>query len=142
MPASTGELARPTLRVRGFLGRSEVIHITGGRAVEQTVGKHLSESSREAEERLCDFGCRPRERVRFFGEVDASAASMRRVIQRIAGRFGLYAFCYEAGPDRLWSLSADPFVWPQMHRRRSVADPEEARRPGGDEPRDALSLAG
>ncbi|RWC23248.1 MAG: IS110 family transposase, partial [Mesorhizobium sp.] len=36
--------------------------------------------------------------VRFFGEVDVSDESMRRVIQRIATRFDRVHFCYEAGP--------------------------------------------
>lgn len=36
--------------------------------------------------------------VRLFGEVDASATSMRRVIGRIASRFDHVHFCYEAGP--------------------------------------------
>lgn len=36
--------------------------------------------------------------VRFFGEVDTSDQSMRRIIQRIAGRFDRVHFCYEAGP--------------------------------------------
>ncbi|MGB3386700.1 MAG: hypothetical protein WBA88_01825 [Pseudaminobacter sp.] len=36
--------------------------------------------------------------VRFFGEVDASATSMRRVIQRIAAKFDRVYFClYEEG---------------------------------------------
>ncbi|WP_036260261.1 IS110 family transposase [Mesorhizobium sp. WSM3224] len=36
--------------------------------------------------------------VRFFGEVDASDMSMRRVVQRIAAKFDRVYFCYEAGP--------------------------------------------
>lgn len=36
--------------------------------------------------------------VRFFGEVDASDTSMRRVVQRIAAKFHRVYFCYEAGP--------------------------------------------
>ncbi|GEC59390.1 hypothetical protein ABIF38_002961 [Bradyrhizobium japonicum] len=36
--------------------------------------------------------------VRFIGEVDASATAMRRVVERIASRFGGVHFCYEAGP--------------------------------------------
>ncbi|MBB3452799.1 transposase [Rhizobium sp. BK313] len=36
--------------------------------------------------------------VRYFGEVEASDASMRRVIQRIAAKFDRVHFCYEAGP--------------------------------------------
>lgn len=36
--------------------------------------------------------------VRFFGEVDASATNMRRVLERIANRIDRVHFCYEAGP--------------------------------------------
>jgi transposase len=36
--------------------------------------------------------------VRFWGEVDASDTSMRRIIQRIAAKFNRVHFCYEAGP--------------------------------------------
>jgi transposase len=36
--------------------------------------------------------------VRYFGEVEASDASMRRIIQRIAAKFDRVHFCYEAGP--------------------------------------------
>lgn len=35
--------------------------------------------------------------VRYFGEVDASDTSMRRVIQRIAAKFDRIHLCYEAG---------------------------------------------
>ncbi|TJV90163.1 MAG: IS110 family transposase [Mesorhizobium sp.] len=98
MSASADEVARPTLRVRGLLGRAEPILTTGGRAVadyrEAFVGIDIAklknaiaiaEAGREGE-------------VRFFGEVDASATSMRRVIGRIASRFDYVHFCYEAGP--------------------------------------------
>lgn len=36
--------------------------------------------------------------VRFWGEVDASDASMRHIIQRITAKFDRVHFCYEAGP--------------------------------------------
>ncbi|MBC2651616.1 IS110 family RNA-guided transposase [Novosphingobium aerophilum] len=36
--------------------------------------------------------------VRYFGEVDASPDTMRRVVQRIADKHGRAHFCYEAGP--------------------------------------------
>ncbi len=36
--------------------------------------------------------------IRYFGEVEASDVSMRRVIQRIAAKFDHVHFCYEAGP--------------------------------------------
>lgn len=91
-------VARPTLRVRGLLGRAEPILITGERAVADykeafggiDVAKlrnaiAIADSGREGE-------------VRFFGEVDASDESMCRTIQRIATRFDHVHFCCEAGP--------------------------------------------
>lgn len=36
--------------------------------------------------------------IRYFGEVEASDAGMRRAIHRIAARFERVCFCYEAGP--------------------------------------------
>jgi transposase len=36
--------------------------------------------------------------VRFLGEVDASAESMRRFVQRLVGKHSKVHFCYEAGP--------------------------------------------
>ena len=100
MSSSAGsiEVARPTLGVRGLLGLAEPILITGGRAVadyrEAFVGIDVAKLRNAIA--VADAG---REgEVRFFGEVDASAASMRRVIQRIADRFDRVHFCYEAGP--------------------------------------------
>lgn len=91
-------VARPTLDFRGLLGQTEPILITGGRAVadyrEAFVGIDVAklknaisvaESGRDGE-------------VRYFGEVEATDASMRRVIQRITAKFDRVHFCYEAGP--------------------------------------------
>jgi transposase len=36
--------------------------------------------------------------VRYLGEVDASLSSMRRVVAKLADRYGRLHFCYEAGP--------------------------------------------
>src|SRR4051812_46278755 len=36
--------------------------------------------------------------VRFYGEVDASAESMRRLAAKLAGKHERLHFCYEAGP--------------------------------------------
>ena len=36
--------------------------------------------------------------VRFHGEVDASAESMRRLAAKLAGKYERLHFCYEAGP--------------------------------------------
>lgn len=87
MSASTNEVARPTLRVRGLLGRAEPILITGGRAVadyrEAFVGIDVAKL-RNAVRLLTQAG---RGEVRFFGEVDASATNMRRLLGRIANRF-------------------------------------------------------
>jgi transposase len=36
--------------------------------------------------------------VRYLGEVDASPEGMRKVVAKLAGKFGKLSFCYEAGP--------------------------------------------
>jgi len=36
--------------------------------------------------------------VRYLGTFDATPASMRRLVARLAGKFGRLHFCYEAGP--------------------------------------------
>jgi hypothetical protein len=72
-----------------LLGQAEPILITGGRAVadykEAFVGIDVTKL-RNAVVAIADAG---REgEVRFFGEVDASDESMRRVIRRITTKFG------------------------------------------------------
>lgn len=141
MSASAGEVARPTLRVRGLLGRAEPILITGGRAVayyrEAFIGIDvaklrnaiaIADSGREGE-------------VRFFGEIDASDQSMRRVIQRIAGRFDRVHFCYEAGPT---GYGLYRLIRSLGHECTVVAPSLIPRKPGDrvkTNRRDALALA-
>jgi transposase len=76
---------------------AELILIPGGRAVadyrEAFVGIDVAKLKNAIA--IADAG-RGRE-VRFFGEVDVSAISMRWVIERIAGRFDRVHFCSEAG---------------------------------------------
>jgi transposase len=141
MSASVGEVARPTLRVRGLLGRAEPILITGGRAVadyrEAFVGIDvaklrnaiaIADSGREGE-------------VRFFGEVDALNTSMRRVIQRIATKFDRVHFCYEAGPT---GYGLYRLIRSLGHECMVVAPSLIPRKPGDrvkTNRRDALALA-
>ncbi|MES0173952.1 IS110 family transposase [Mesorhizobium sp. M0006] len=141
MSASVDEVARPTLRVRGLLGRAEPILITGGRAVadyrEAFVGIDvaklrnaiaIADSGREGE-------------VRFFGEVDASNTSMRRVIQRIATKFDRVHFCYEAGPT---GYGLYRLIRSLGHECMVVAPSLIPRKPGDrvkTNRRDALALA-
>jgi hypothetical protein len=46
--------------------------------------------------------------VRFYGEVDASAESMRRLAAKLAGKYERLHFCYEAGPTGRSSGSRPP----------------------------------
>lgn len=79
--------------------------------------------------------------VRFFGEVDASDTSMRRVIQRTAAKFDRIHFCYEAGPTGygLYRLIRS------LGHECTVVAPSLIPRKRGDRVktnrRDALSLA-
>lgn len=141
MSVFLAEVARPTLVFRGLLGQAEPIRNTGGRAVadyrEAFVGIDVAklknaiavaESGREGE-------------VRFWGEVDASDTSMRRIIQRIAAKFDRVHFCYEAGPT---GYGLHRLIQSLGHECVVVAPSLIPRRPGDrvkTNRRDALALA-
>ncbi|MCA0022882.1 MULTISPECIES: IS110 family transposase [unclassified Mesorhizobium] len=79
--------------------------------------------------------------VRFFGEVDASDTSMRRVIQRIAAKFDRIHLCYEAGPT---GYGLYRLIRSLGHECTVVAPSLIPRKPGDrvkTNRRDALSLA-
>ena len=79
--------------------------------------------------------------VRFFGEVDASGASMRRVIQRIAAKLDRVHFCYEAGPT---GYGLYRLVRSLGHECTVVAPSLVPRKPGDrvkTNRRDAVALA-
>lgn len=98
MSASAGEVACPTLRVRELLGRTEPILATGGRAVADYREAFVGIDIAKLKNAIAVAEAGRQGEVRSFGEVDASAAGMRRIVQRIAGRFDRVHFCYEAGP--------------------------------------------
>jgi transposase len=124
-----------------LLGQAEPILITGGRAMadyrEAFIGIDvaklrnaiaIADSGREGE-------------VRFFGEVDASVTSMRRVIQRIAAKFDRVHFCYEAGPT---GYGLYRLIRSLGHECMVVAPSLIPRKPGDrvkTNRRDALALA-
>ena len=79
--------------------------------------------------------------VRFFGEVDASDTSMRRVIQRIKAKFDQVHFCYEAGPT---GYGLYRLIRSLGHECIVVAPSLIPRKPGDrvkTNRRDAISLA-
>ncbi|TIT19323.1 MAG: IS110 family transposase, partial [Mesorhizobium sp.] len=79
--------------------------------------------------------------VRFFGEVDASVTSMRRVIGRIASRFDYVHFCIEAGPT---GYGLYRLIRSLGHECTVVAPSLIPRKPGDrvkTNRRDAISLA-
>lgn len=81
MSVFDGEVARPTLCVRGLLGQAEQILTTGGRAMqdyrEAFVGIDVAKLKNAV---AVAEGGRNGE-LRYFGEVESSEASMRRAIQ-------------------------------------------------------------
>ncbi|ABE63804.1 transposase IS116/IS110/IS902 [Nitrobacter hamburgensis X14] len=141
MSVFDGEVARPTLRVRGLLGQAEPILTTGGRAVqdyrEAFVGIDVAKLKNAVA--VADGGRNGE--IRYFGEVESSDASMRRAIQRIASRFDHVYFCYEAGPTGyglyrlIRSLGYDCLVVAPSLIPRKPGDRVKTNR------RDSLSLA-
>jgi transposase len=124
-----------------LLGLAEPILIAGGRAVadyrEAFVGIDVAKLRNAIA--IADAG-RDGE-VRFFGEVDAAASSMRQVIRRIATKSDRAHFCYEAGPTGygLYRLIRS------LGHECSVVAPSLIPRKAGDRVktnrRDAVSLA-
>lgn len=79
--------------------------------------------------------------IRFFGEVEASVESMRRVIQRISAKFDRVHFCYEAGPT---GYGLYRLIRSLGHECTVVAPSLIPRKPGDrvkTNRRDAVSLA-
>jgi transposase len=76
-----GEVARPTLRIRGLLGQAEPILTAGGRAMGDDTEIFVGLTSRRFAIIAIADGERGGE-VRFLGEVDSSEESMRRVVKR------------------------------------------------------------
>lgn len=79
--------------------------------------------------------------VRYFGEVDASAENMRRIVKRIVDKYDRVHFCYEAGPTGyglyrlITSLGHDCTVVAPSLIPRKPGDHVKTNR------RDALTLA-
>ena len=79
--------------------------------------------------------------VRYLGEVDASAESMRRIVKRLAGRHERVHFCYEAGPT---GYGLHRLITELGHSCMVVAPSLIPRKPGDrvkTNRRDALALA-
>lgn len=79
--------------------------------------------------------------VRFFGEVEASDESMRRIVQRISAKFDRVHFCYEAGPT---GYGLYRLIRSLGHECTVVAPSLIPRKPGDrvkTNRRDAVSLA-
>ena len=79
--------------------------------------------------------------VRYFGEVDASAENMGRVVKRIANEYERVRFCYEAGPT---GYGLYRLIRGLGHECTVVAPSLIPRKPGDrvkTNRRDALSLA-
>lgn len=79
--------------------------------------------------------------VRYLGEVDASAESMRRLVQRLAARHARVHFCYEAGPT---GYGLHRLITDLGHSCIVVAPSLIPRKPGDrvkTNRRDALALA-
>jgi transposase len=65
--------------------------------------------------------------VRYLGEVDASVASMTRIVQRLAEKYDRVQFCYEAGPT---GYGLHRLITTLGHRCMVVAPSLIPRRPG------------
>ena len=61
--------------------------------------------------------------VRNLGEVDASDVATRKLIAKLAARYGSLTFSYEAGPTGYGLYRLIESSWSHMYRCGAVADP-------------------
>src|SRR5271157_3632212 len=79
--------------------------------------------------------------ARFFGEIEASEASVTKLVRRLSAKHGKLTFCYEAGPT---GYGLYRLIGELGHECRVVAPSLIPRKPGDrvkTNRRDALSLA-
>jgi transposase len=124
-----------------LLGQAEPILNAGGRAVEDYREAFVGIDAAKARNAIAVAEGGRDGDVRYFGEVDASAENMRRVVKRIAGKYDHVHFCYEAGPTG-YGLHR---LITSMGQQCTVVAPSLIPRKPGDRVktnrRDALTLA-
>src|SRR3954447_24749841 len=91
------EVARPTLRERGLLGRAEPILIAGGRAVGYSTEVFVGIDVAKARNAVAIADGERGGEIRYLGEVDASEESMRRLVKRIGTQHGRVLFATRPG---------------------------------------------
>jgi transposase len=136
-----GEVARPTLRIRGLLGQAEPILTAGGRAMGDDTEIFVGIDVAKVRNAIAIADGERGGEVRFLGEVDSSEESMRRVVKRIAAKHRCVQFCYEAGPT---GYGLHRLITSLGHSCIVVAPSLVPRRPGDQvktNRRDAISLA-
>src|SRR4249919_4245923 len=139
--SACGEVARPTLRIRGLLGQAEPILTAGGRAMGDVIDIFVGIDVAKVRNAIAIADGERGGEVRFLGEVDASEEGMRRVVKRIAAKHSRVQFCYEAGPT---GYGLHRLITSLGHSCIVVAPSLVPRRPGDQvktNRRDAISLA-
>jgi hypothetical protein len=124
-----------------LLGRAEPILIAGGRAVQDYREAFVGIDAAKARNAIAVAEGGRNGEVRYFGEVDASAENMRRIVKRIADKYDRVHFCYEAGPT---GYGLHRLVISLGHECTVVAPSLIPRKPGDrvkTNRRDALTLA-
>ena len=86
------------MRIRGLLGQAEPILIAGGRAMGDNTAIFVGIDVAKLRNAIAIADGERGGEVRFHGEVDATEASMRRIVKRMAAKHSAIQFCYEAGP--------------------------------------------
>ena len=64
--------------------------------------------------------------VRFYGEIDSDAASVRRFVRKLERPGARLRFCYEAGPTGYGFGAIDRGARPRLCRDRPILDPAPA----------------
>jgi transposase len=124
-----------------LLGQAEPILIAGGRAMGDNTAIFVGIDVAKLRNAIAIADGERGGEVRFLGEVDATEASMRRIVKRMAAKHSAIQFCYEAGPT---GYGLHRLITSLGHSCIVVAPSLVPRRPGDQvktNRRDAISLA-
>src|SRR6516225_3585657 len=119
---------------RGLLGRTEPSFMRGGRTMQQYTEAFVGIDTAKKKHALAIADPGRDGETRYLGEIDSAPAAVQRMIQKLARRYEKLYFCYEAGPDGIWSLPPGACFGSRLHRGCALVGAKATGRADQDQP--------
>src|SRR5258708_3470358 len=97
-PAEAGGPPFRALRERGLLGRTEPSLMRGGRTMGEYSEAFVAFDVAKIKHAVAVAEGGRTGEVRFLGEIENREGPIERTVKKLAGRYGRFHFCFEAGP--------------------------------------------